>query len=63
MPSNYIFPVNTFAIGGRQTITKDTVGTQGGAWPCGPLPMPLQLEQWILAASVALAGVGDWREL
>ena len=35
-PSNYIFPVKTFAIGGRQTIVKGAFGAQGGPWPSGP---------------------------
>ena len=34
---NYIFPVNTFAVGGRRTIAKDAFGAQGGGgWPSGP---------------------------
>ena len=35
-PSNYIFPVKTFAIGGHQTIAKGAFGAQGGPWPSGP---------------------------
>ena len=34
-PSNYIFPVKTFAIEGRQTIAKGAFGAQGDMtqWP------------------------------
>ena len=35
---HYIFPVKTFAIGGRQTIAKGAFGAQGRAWPSAPPP-------------------------
>ena len=40
-PSNYIFPVKSFAIGGRQTIAKGAFGAQGGHDPMPPLSTPL----------------------
>ena len=47
--TNYIFPVNSFAIGGRRTIAKGAfgaqgeLGTEGGAQfgAQGPCPPPL----------------------
>ena len=40
-PSNYIFPVKTFAIGGRQTIAKGAFGAPGGAMAqCPPCLRP-----------------------
>ena len=39
-PSNYIFPVKTFAIGGRQTIVKGAFGAQGGMAQCPPCLRP-----------------------
>ena len=38
--SNYIFLVNTFAIGGRRTIAKGVFGAQGGHGPVPPAYAP-----------------------
>ena len=37
---SYIFPVDTFAIGGRQTIAKGAFGAQGGMTQCPPAYAP-----------------------
>ena len=43
-PSNYIFSVNTFAIGGSRTFAKSAFGAQGAHGPVPPpLPTPLNL--------------------
>ena len=37
---NYIFPVKTFAIGGRRKIAKGAFGAQGGHCPVAPAYAP-----------------------
>ena len=44
---NDIFPVETIAIGGRQTIAKGAIGAQGGAWPSVPSAYT-PLHRWMI---------------